>query len=613
MTLRSRILRAASECEVLTSIYKQQLDVMSIDHSHASLRFVQFEFAQPRTANANEDDLDHEPSQTPDGRLDKITGQPNLLFAIQELDEGTLARLNFRQKDQWLQLVHEGEDSTNNLRVVLRLQIIHNHLLRTAILQHRIGIICITQQLQSAKLDSAPDPSKTPPTGKRHTSEPVVDASSSLLNNVLYENTRRKMFRENYFLSIQFEKTPHRDRMLNEFLRQRELKPMQYQQPREAEKLKRTLINDYVDRLHQRDNLLLLRLQIIQSYLNLVYLVQQFPLTSRTHFMWPKRAALPLSTTTVVASSSSNQEQKSDSPASTPVLNTVLTSNGYQSRPKQFLQENGRDLSNLWYLPSFMEQLHLFKGMRLDIQEMKKRLKNVFRIVSSLNDLVHMVVAFAQLKVIGNSAENRFSERGRDLLSFDQSGEFASELHEIQREIDELPTVSLSAVADLLETKRRLTIFQIYYAIGYLIPNSFLSAKNATAFDHVRSRSIPLLYRLVNSYDALHPVHAILPQSFLSVQFYTKQLYPWTVHQYRYNINAKSLWFPQHQLNDLIQIPLIGLKGLEVATANAELIRTQVMLQNIDEIIKSKQASAHMSRISRPKEVERRFLFLTPS
>ncbi len=54
--------------------------------------------------------------------------------------------------------------------------------------------------------------------------------SSNPLTSVHYENARRKIFRENYFVSIQFEKTPCRDRVVNEFIRQRELKPMQYQQ-----------------------------------------------------------------------------------------------------------------------------------------------------------------------------------------------------------------------------------------------------------------------------------------------------------------------------------------------------------------------------------------------
>lgn len=157
-----------------------------------------------------------------------------------------------------------------------------------------------------------------------------------------------------------------------------------------------------------------------------------------------------------------------------------------------------------------------------------------------------------------------------------------------------------------------MTIFQIYYAIGYLIPNSFLAGKNSIAFDLVRSRAMPLLYRFVNNYDVFHPIHAILPQSLLSIQFYAKQLYPWTVHQYRYNVNAKSLWFPQYQLNDLIQIPLMCLKGSELATANADLVSTQVMFQNIDEIVKTKQATTHLNRICRAKEVKKR-VFLSCS
>jgi len=225
--------------------------------------------------------------------------------------------------------------------------------------------------------------------------------TNTLLSNVLYENARRKLFRDNYFVSIQFEKTPCRDRILNEFLRQRELKPMQYQQQREAEKLKRSLLNDFIDRLHQRNTLILLRLQIIQSYLSITYLINQFPLTSRTHFIWPKPIPLPIPTAT---SSSSDQPE---SATSSPVLTNILTTNGYQYRPKMILNENGTDLVNLWYIPSFIEQLTIFKNAKLDMNELQKRLRNLLRIVSSLNDLIHIVVAYAQLNNAATHAEQR--------------------------------------------------------------------------------------------------------------------------------------------------------------------------------------------------------------
>ena len=226
-----------------------------------------------------------------------------------------------------------------------------------------------------------------------------ADQPNALLNNVLYENARRKLFRDNYFVSIQFEKAPNRDRILNEFLRQRELKPMQYQNPREAEKLKRSLLNDFIDRVHQRNTLILLRLQIIQSYLSLTYLIHQFPLTSRTHFMWSKPDPSPLPTTI-----SSDQPE---SATSSPVLTSILTKNGYQNRPKMIMNETGTDIVNIWYIPSFLEQLTLFKHMKLDINELQKRLKYILRIVSSLNDLIHVVVAYAQLNSAATNAEQR--------------------------------------------------------------------------------------------------------------------------------------------------------------------------------------------------------------
>ncbi|CAF4427367.1 unnamed protein product, partial [Adineta steineri] len=119
--------------------------------------------------------------------------------------------------------------------------------------------------------------------------------------------------------------------------------------------------------------------------------------------------------------------------------------------------------------------------MKLDTNELQKRLQNFLRIISSFNDLIHIIVGYAQLNSLAANAEQRFSDRTNELSTFDQSGEFASELHEIQREIHSLSSTSLSTIANLLETKRRLTIFQIYFSIAYLIPNCFLKGKNQSA------------------------------------------------------------------------------------------------------------------------------------
>jgi hypothetical protein len=199
---------------------------------------------------------------------------------------------------------------------------------------------------------------------------------------------------------------------------------------------------------------------------------------------------------------------------------------------------------------------------------------------------------------------NLVNDRAGDLSAFDHSGEFASELHEIQREIDSSSSLSLSIIADLLETKRRLTIYQIYYSISYLIPNCFLSAKNQSAFDLIRSRSLPILRKFLGDYQNFKPIYSILPNPLLTIQKLSKHLYPWTVYEYQYNINAKRLWWPRYTLIDLIHLSLIGLKPHELALANTEYVSTQVMLQNIDEIVKPRILAHNISTVLHEKEVQ---------
>ncbi|CAF4862689.1 unnamed protein product, partial [Rotaria sp. Silwood2] len=45
------------------------LDIMSIDHSHLFLRYVQFEFAQPRNLPNTDNEYDNEPSHIADCRF----------------------------------------------------------------------------------------------------------------------------------------------------------------------------------------------------------------------------------------------------------------------------------------------------------------------------------------------------------------------------------------------------------------------------------------------------------------------------------------------------------------------------------------------------------------
>ena len=77
--------------------------------------------------------------------------------------------LIFDKKDQWLAYISDADEAINNLKTALRLQLMHNHFVYTAILQHRLAIVCITQQLQTTKLDTGTEQVKSSPAGKRQT------------------------------------------------------------------------------------------------------------------------------------------------------------------------------------------------------------------------------------------------------------------------------------------------------------------------------------------------------------------------------------------------------------------------------------------------------------
>ena len=169
------------------------------------------------------------------------------------------------------------------------------------------------------------------------------------------------------------------------------------------------------------------------------------------------------------------------------------------------------------------------------------------------------------------------------------------------------PSLSLSKIADLLETKRRVTIFRIYFSVSCLIPNCFLTEKNQSAFDFIYSRSIPILSQFTDDCNHLRPIYSILPDPLLSIQPLAKHLYPWTTHEYQYNINSRRLWWPKYTLSALVHLCLVGLKPQELVLANAEFESTQVTLQNIDEIVKAETVNNQMKIVLRRREVYKNY------
>lgn len=81
-------------------------------------------------------------------------------------------------------------------------------------------------------------------------------------------------------------KNPYRDLMLNEYIKQKDLKSQILSNPLEMEKLKRTLMNDYANKFNLKVLQHSLRAQLISIYHSLMRILENFPNTRDNHFVF---------------------------------------------------------------------------------------------------------------------------------------------------------------------------------------------------------------------------------------------------------------------------------------------------------------------------------------
>jgi hypothetical protein len=132
ITLRHRLLSAASNTEVLAKFYKRVAAHMGFEEYHMFLRYVQFDFAKykenagvPLSIFVNE-------LHPEDTQIDRFASN-NLHLAVNEIEESQIGKFSFKSKDAVQQLTKPN--GIENLQLILKLQIIHNNALIAAVSQ----------------------------------------------------------------------------------------------------------------------------------------------------------------------------------------------------------------------------------------------------------------------------------------------------------------------------------------------------------------------------------------------------------------------------------------------------------------------------------------------
>ena len=268
--------------------------------------------------------------------------------------------------------------------------------------------------------------------------------------------------------------------MLNNYIQQKQTKALILSNPSEMEKLKRNLMNDFVAHFSRRISQYSMRSQLITLYYSITKLLENFPNTRNNHFVfgepYEKRlVSQPITSSTAavtVISDEFSDELKQD-----PRM--------FKKRPRKLLSDDGKRVLNIWFIPHYTELLMMFKKHPDEV--CCKALKHSVKIISALNEIMHLLYAFACIST-ASSGPNTMSSvaqirRKTDFSTWENAGGLGTELNELQQELNSIsnPT-DPEQVIKLLEAKRSVLILRYECAVRYAIHDIFLASGNVTAY-----------------------------------------------------------------------------------------------------------------------------------
>lgn len=495
-TLRFRILNSAFSAECLSNMYRKMATLFGFEDFHMFLRYVQFDFAkfkenagQPFALFVNE--INPEEIQ-----VDRFTSN-TLSLAVNEIEESQIGKFSFKTKDGVQQLIKQT--GIENLQLVLKLQIVHNNAISASVMQSHACLLTSNLAPIVSKTAKSDADSSNVSEFKKTSLKPISDTSStsnlntkvSAGNAIQHSSNKIKQFSDS-FVSLQLEKNPFRDLMLNEFIKQKESKGLMLSNPAEMEKLKRNLMNVFADQFGQRVEQFSLRSQLIQLYYSVTKILENFPNTRDNHFFfgapYEKRDQMALATAKALELAGGiGGGDGSDKPIETDetVDHLMPDPRMFKKRPRKLLSDDGQRVLNLWFIPHFTDILSLYRKKHSN-ESATKALRHSVRIIGAFNDILHFMYANACLNVAVNSSASTdlsTTRRKIDFTSWENSGGLDTELNEIQLEMNQLnDPCDPEQVIQLLEMKRSSMLLQFDCAIRFAVREIFLAHGNDAAY-----------------------------------------------------------------------------------------------------------------------------------
>lgn len=385
-----------------------------------------------------------------------------------------------------------------------------------------------------------------------------ITASTSLTH-------RLKKFSD-AFVSIQLEKNPYRDLMLNEFIKQRETKGLMLSNPVEMEKLKRNLMNDYANNLNKRIVQYSLRSQLITLYYSITKILEHFPNTRDNHFVFGE----PYEKRSQLTPKTSEFEDQNKKVVITDENMDYLKpdARSFKKRPRKLLSDDGERVLNIWFIPHYTDLLTMYKKNRTD-EFSVRTLTYCARILACLNDILHFMFANACMNIAVNSSASTDSSTASirkkiDFSSWENSGGLDTELNEIQQEMFQLADpCNPEQVIELLELKRSSLFLQYDCAIQFAVRSIFLANGNGEAFRMV-SENMHFALRFLNDVceDTCENVYLDVPDPLDARDALSSQIMPWRSISARNGPFPMQYW-PWFLIEPNVTLCVTGLKDID--------------------------------------------------
>ncbi|RNA35350.1 transmembrane protein -like [Brachionus plicatilis] len=533
VTLRQRLLSASFETEVLSTQYRRMATELGFEEFHMYLRYVQFDFAKYKENAGDPPPVFVSELSSDDSQIDRYV--PNsLLLAISELEEGQIGRLSFKAKENVQHVMRPG--GLENLQLIVKLQLLHNNVLISAIMQVNACLLNTNLAARNSKNSvGLNNPANFIEEDKYNENsmfdiKQFIGMSSSTIENqsnirIANPISRLKKYSD-AFVSVQLEKIFEK----TIFCWQNNLGSIFLLKSRIFYNLKTQIVvvvltiipKNRFPRFAQSND------QVIEQnpYRDLM-LNEYINQKESKGLLLSNPAEMEKLKRNLMIDYANNFTKRC-------TIDYIQSDpRTFKKRPRKLLSDDGQRVLNLWFIPHYTDLLLLYKKNCSNEQSVKA-LKHSVRILSAFNDILNYWYANACMNIAANTSAATDSSissvrKKIDFSSWENSGGLDTELNELQLEMNQLSDpCDPSQVVELLEIKRSSMILQYDCAIRHAVRDIFLANGNIEAFRQVNEK-MHFSLKFLNDYsvDTDENVYLNVPEPFDCRDEQASELFPW--------------------------------------------------------------------------------------